>query len=69
MRHMRVLREYFYFETCSISNFGRHTVLPKAISVLKSAGFRLVTVAECLGQPAYKGTPGAPSTRDSSWRC
>ncbi|KAF8918073.1 hypothetical protein CPB85DRAFT_1373864 [Mucidula mucida] len=42
---------------------SKHTVLPKAISVLKSAGFRLVTVAECLGQPAYKGTPGAPSTR------
>ncbi|KAF9018004.1 carbohydrate esterase family 4 protein [Hymenopellis radicata] len=46
-----------------------HTVLPKAISALKSAGYRLVTVAECLGQPAYKGTPGAPSPRDSSWRC
>jgi hypothetical protein len=38
-----------------------HEVLPHAISVLKSKGYRLVTLAECLGEPAYRSV-GAPQT-------
>ncbi|KAL0579333.1 hypothetical protein V5O48_002666 [Marasmius crinis-equi] len=43
-------------------------MLPQAIADLKGAGYKLVTVADCLGmQPYLKvGTAGA---RDSSWTC
>lgn len=36
-----------------------HAVLPHAISVLKAAGYDLVTVAECMGMSPYLniGTP------------
>ncbi|CAA7264881.1 unnamed protein product [Cyclocybe aegerita] len=39
-------------------------VLPYAIQRLQSAGYRLVTLAECVGQPAYQSftTPGTPDT-------
>ncbi|KAH9483588.1 hypothetical protein JR316_0003058 [Psilocybe cubensis] len=40
-----------------------HQVLPYAIQQLKAAGYRLVTVAECLGKPAYQSVV-APSPRD-----
>lgn len=43
-------------------------VIPYAIDVLKKAGYRLVTLAECLGQPAYQFT-GAPAARDVSCLC
>jgi len=45
-----------------------HQVLPHAISVLRRAGYRLVTLAECLGLPAYQSV-GAPGTPDGSWTC
>jgi len=45
-----------------------HQVLPYAIQRLKSAGYNLVTVAECLGMPAYQSV-GAPGTPDGSWVC
>jgi len=45
-----------------------HQVLPYAISRLRSAGYRLVTVAECLGLPAYQSV-GSPQTPDPSWTC
>ncbi|KAJ7022192.1 carbohydrate esterase family 4 protein [Mycena alexandri] len=46
-----------------------HQVLPYAISTLKAAGYKLVTVAECLGLPAYQhvGTPGTPDP--NTWKC
>lgn len=48
-------------------------VTPHAVAVLKKAGFRLVTVAECLGfgtgPHAYYRWVGKPSQRDSSWTC
>jgi hypothetical protein len=42
--------------------FYRHQVLPYAIQRLKSAGYQLVTLAECLGKPPYQsvGSPGTP---------
>ncbi|KAF9004864.1 carbohydrate esterase family 4 protein [Hymenopellis radicata] len=43
-------------------------VLPHAIDALQSAGYKLVTVAECLGLEAYTKV-GAPGTPDASWTC
>ncbi|EAU90589.1 chitin deacetylase [Coprinopsis cinerea okayama7 len=45
-----------------------HDVLPHAISKLRQAGYRLVSVAECLGRPPYIYVQ-APAARDSSWKC
>jgi peptidoglycan/xylan/chitin deacetylase (PgdA/CDA1 family) len=45
-----------------------HEVVPYAIQKLKAAGYKLVTVAECLGLPRYQSV-GAPGVRDSSWHC
>lgn len=42
-----------------------HQVLPFAIQKLQAAGYKLVTLAECLGQPAYQST-SAPGTPDVS---
>ncbi|TFK71516.1 glycoside hydrolase/deacetylase [Pluteus cervinus] len=46
-----------------------HQVLPSVIQKLKAAGYRLVTLAECLGMEPYQGVNGAPGTPDSSWHC
>ena len=43
--------------------FFRHDVLPYAIKVLQKAGYKLVTVAECLGQQPYLSV-GPPSQPD-----
>jgi peptidoglycan/xylan/chitin deacetylase (PgdA/CDA1 family) len=43
-------------------------VIPYAINLLQSAGYQLVTVAECLGVPAYTAV-GTPQARDASWTC
>jgi len=45
-----------------------HQVLPYAIQRLKSAGYRLVTLAECLGKPAYQSVV-APGVPDANWHC
>ena len=45
--------------------FNRHQVLPYAIQKLQAAGYQLVTVAECLGMPAYQSVV-APGTPDVS---
>ncbi|KAJ7662978.1 hypothetical protein B0H17DRAFT_1093143 [Mycena rosella] len=45
-----------------------HTVLPYAISKLQGAGYKLVSLATCLGLPAYVSV-GKPGTPDSSWKC
>ncbi|RDB28531.1 hypothetical protein Hypma_014946 [Hypsizygus marmoreus] len=42
--------------------------LPYAIGKLKGAGYRLVTLAECLGKPAYQSVR-APEARTSAWKC
>ncbi|KAK3826428.1 MAG: carbohydrate esterase family 4 protein [Linnemannia gamsii] len=43
-------------------------VLPYAIEKLQGAGYKLVTLAECLGLPAYQSV-GAPSVPDGTWTC
>ncbi|TFL06508.1 carbohydrate esterase family 4 protein [Pterulicium gracile] len=43
-------------------------VLPYAISQLQAAGYRLVTLAECLGKQPYQWTT-APGVKDASWKC
>jgi peptidoglycan/xylan/chitin deacetylase (PgdA/CDA1 family) len=46
-----------------------HQVLPYAISRLQNAGYRLVTLSECLGGKAPYQSVGPRGTRDSSWHC
>ncbi|KAG7093305.1 hypothetical protein E1B28_006988 [Marasmius oreades] len=45
-----------------------HQVIPKVVKELREAGYRMVTVAECLGMDPYQsvGEPGYP---DESWHC
>jgi len=43
-------------------------VLPYAIKKLQDAGYKLVTLAECLGTQPYVST-GKPAARDGSWQC
>ncbi|EAU83261.2 chitin deacetylase [Coprinopsis cinerea okayama7 len=45
-----------------------HVVVPHAIRVLKNAGYRLVTLAECVGQQPYQWV-GNPFPRDATWTC
>lgn len=45
-----------------------HQTLPYAIKKLLGAGYKLVTLSECLGMPAYQST-GPPAVKDASWRC
>ncbi|KAH6913532.1 chitin deacetylase [Coprinopsis sp. MPI-PUGE-AT-0042] len=51
-----------------VHQHSAQVVLPQAISMLKDAGYRLVTLAECVGQAPYQWV-GAPSPRDASWTC
>ncbi|KAK0184713.1 carbohydrate esterase family 4 protein [Armillaria mellea] len=44
------------------------TVLPHALDKLLGAGYKLVTVAECLGKPPYLNV-GPPSVKDATWVC
>ncbi|KAL5483350.1 hypothetical protein ACEPAI_8581 [Sanghuangporus weigelae] len=45
-----------------------YDVIPYAISQLQSKGYNLVTVAECLGQPAYHSVFDR-GEKDGSWVC
>jgi len=45
-----------------------HQTLQYAITKLKGAGYRLVTVAECVGKQPYQSV-SAPQTRTSDWHC
>jgi len=45
-----------------------HNVIPYAIQRLQSAGYKLVTLAECLGKNPYQSV-AAPQARDSTWHC
>ncbi|KAF8637079.1 hypothetical protein AX17_003079 [Amanita inopinata Kibby_2008] len=45
-----------------------HQTLPYVIQQLQEAGYRLVTLAECLGEEPYQYV-SSPSTPDSSWHC
>ena len=54
---------FFFFGFDTKKCFYRHLVLPYAIEVLIKAGYKLVTVAECLGESPYLRVD-APSARD-----
>ncbi|KAG0305445.1 Carbohydrate esterase 4 protein [Linnemannia gamsii] len=43
-------------------------VLPYAIKKLQAAGYKLVTLSECVGMKPYLSVQ-APSVRDSTWIC
>ncbi|KAF8604049.1 carbohydrate esterase family 4 protein [Ceratobasidium sp. AG-I] len=45
-----------------------HEVVPHAIQKLQAAGYKLVTLAECLDMPAYQSV-GQPATPASDWTC
>ncbi|KAF6746995.1 carbohydrate esterase family 4 protein [Ephemerocybe angulata] len=45
-----------------------YEVLPYAIAKLRAAGYRFVTVAECLNMKPYQLVL-PPSTKDASWKC
>ncbi|PFH45874.1 carbohydrate esterase family 4 protein [Amanita thiersii Skay4041] len=45
-----------------------HQTLPYAIQRLQAAGYRLVTLAECLGKQPYQSVQ-APGVKDASWHC
>ncbi|KAG8939174.1 Carbohydrate esterase 4 protein [Tulasnella sp. 419] len=45
-----------------------HEVLPYAIGLLKSKGYQMVTMAECLGLEPY-ASKGTPETPTSDWHC
>lgn len=46
----------------------RHQVVEYAINQLQNAGYRLVTVAECLGEDPYQSV-AAPQSRTVSYHC
>ncbi|KAK7030471.1 hypothetical protein VNI00_014058 [Paramarasmius palmivorus] len=45
-----------------------HTVLPQVVQWLNQRGYRMVTVAECLGMQPYQNV-GQPQQNDGSWKC
>ncbi|KAJ7595330.1 carbohydrate esterase family 4 protein [Mycena floridula] len=49
--------------TLTVNHETSGTALPKVIDMLTKAGYKLVTVAECLGMKPYKST-GKPQVRD-----
>lgn len=51
-----------------VHQHAAQVVLPQAITALKNAGYRLVTLAECVGQAPYQWV-GNPFPRDASWTC
>ncbi|CAE6463327.1 unnamed protein product [Rhizoctonia solani] len=45
-----------------------HDVIPYALKQIKDKGYKMVTVAQCLGKEPYQATTTA-ATRDGSWTC
>lgn len=45
------------------------TVVPTVVPKLVAAGYKLVTVAQCLGDSSPYQSVGTPGTRDASWTC
>lgn len=64
MVRLRILLSSTYrgllLRICNVEQTA-HVVVPHAIQVLKAKGYRLVTVAECLGMPAYQSV-GSPQS-------
>ncbi|KAJ1302871.1 hypothetical protein OPQ81_003171 [Rhizoctonia solani] len=45
-----------------------HKVIPYALQKIKEKGYKMVTVAQCLGMEPYQVIT-SPSSRDGSWTC
>jgi len=45
-----------------------HQLLPYVIQRLQAAGYRLVTLSDCIGLPPYQSVQN-PGVRDSTWVC
>lgn len=45
-----------------------HQVLPYVLDKLSKAGYKMVSVAECVGLEPYQSV-GSPGVRDSTWHC
>ncbi|KAJ7472652.1 chitin deacetylase [Mycena latifolia] len=56
------------FDFSEPSSSKKPLLLPYAISKLKGAGYKLVSVATCLGLPPYVSV-GTPQTPSLSWTC
>ncbi|KAJ7666323.1 carbohydrate esterase family 4 protein [Mycena rosella] len=46
-----------------------HYLVAYVINALQTAGYKLVTVAECLGLEPYASNTGTFGTRDDTWAC
>ncbi|KAF7317214.1 Carbohydrate esterase family 4 protein [Mycena chlorophos] len=53
----------------TILTSGRFELLPQAIDLLQAAGYKLVTLAECLDRPAYTVEDGPGQRNASTWNC
>ena len=57
--------QHYYYCHPGLTFTSSTQVLPHAIDVLQKAGYKLVTLAECLGEQPYQHV-GSPSPRDVS---
>jgi len=53
----------------SISNSTVHEVIPYALEKLSAAGYKFVTVSECLGIPAYQAVQAQGVKDPATWKC
>lgn len=44
-------------------------IAPVVIPMIRNAGYKFVTIAECLGMEAYSRKGGPMGVRDASWTC
>lgn len=44
-------------------------IAPVVIPMIRNAGYKFVTLAECLGMEAYSRKGGPMGVRDASWTC
>lgn len=51
-----------------VKTLTANQVMPVVVPKLLKAGYKLVTVAECLGLAPYQ-VVGKPSARDATWTC
>jgi len=52
----------------AFSNSTVHTVLPYALDLMSKAGYKFVTVSQCLGDKPYQWTQ-PQGKKDTTWKC